>query len=255
MGINSEAESREYLLGVCPSCGWWATLQNFTAHYIPGYDSDAGFLDYCNSVHQSFAILESFNVAEDEAPLGEIAEVLERDWSYSTQISAKKAQDLVLSVFKNYMACDVFYYDNSVYAPDGGIDFVLVRSERRKVAFQVKRRQTAHPEGVRAVREFIGALANSPYDEGFFVTTAPLSFYATKELAGGEVHRDAKNIEVTVVDGSKLREIMALHRPTTKSEAALMSILPETGWHSARLGLSGVHVKDIPDIVKKSAAK
>jgi len=77
MGINSEAESREYLLGLCPSCGWWATLQKFTAHYIPGYDSDASFLDYCSSVHQSFAILESFNVAEDEAPLGEIAEVLD----------------------------------------------------------------------------------------------------------------------------------------------------------------------------------
>ena len=83
----------------------------------------------------------------------------------------------------------------------------------------------------------------------------PLSFYATKELAGGKVHRDSKNIEVTVVDGSKLREIMALHRPTTMSEAALMSILPEAGWHSAPLSLSGVHVKDIPDIVKKSAAK
>jgi hypothetical protein len=233
--VNTEDATRSYRFRVCPSCGWWTTTDIEQLNYIPGYDADFHFYSYCSSLRDHFAVLDSFKIGEDTAPLDEVRAVLANDWRYSKYISAKKAQDLVLSVFRSHMNCEIYYYDDAVFSPDGGIDFVLVRADESKIAFQVKKRMTDKLESIRCVREFIGAVANSPFREGFFVTTAPLSNYAVKELDSSEANLRDKNITLTVVDGTRLRGIMELHKPSPKSLTALSTIVPASGWTSAVL--------------------
>jgi hypothetical protein len=129
-----------------------------------------------------------------------------RNWGDRKLITAGQAEALVADVFRDVLDAEVFYSSNGVYAPDGGIDFVLVQTASGiEYAFQVKRRLTDRPECVEEVRAFLGAVASSHYSHAFYVTTSPrFTSAAQEELKSGGVHLAQHGIQIELVDGERL---------------------------------------------------
>lgn len=251
---QDESRDLHYTLGMCPYCGWWKVRNKRNLTYIPGYDA-SNFLSYSNQTLWVFAILESYNIKSNTAPLEEVQRVLVEDWRFAREISPKIAQDMVMQVFKAHMNCEVFYYDDAVYAPDGGIDFVLVCSDRTPIAFQVKRREVEKSEPIQPIREFVGAVAKSPFHEGIYVTTANLSRYAKKELDHSTSNLVDKGMEISLVDGEILRELMRFHMPSDRSLEALSKDVPIHGWQNYHLGITNVSLNELINITKNSQIK
>ena len=128
------------------------------------------------------------------------------------------------------MDADIEYVTDGVFVPDGGVDFVLVRrSDGKKIAFQVKRRQNDAPERVQPVREFIGAIAGTPYREGYFVSTAErFTRTVVREIEAGAQYHKERGIEIQLVDGSRLRELLKLTTPEVETAVRLEEILGAT---------------------------
>lgn len=113
-------------------------------------------------------------------------------------------------MFREHLDCEIIYVTNGVYAPDGGIDFVLINTQNGlEYAFQVKRRLTDAPERVHEVREFIGAVALSKYEHAYYVTTADRFTSAVeREFETGVSELRKHNIQATLVDADALRTIL-----------------------------------------------
>jgi hypothetical protein len=127
------------------------------------------------------------------------------------------------------------------------IEVLLLNNESLTLdPFLVKRRQTEKKEGIRHVREFIGAIANSPFNEGFYVTTAPdFTGYALKELNESEINLLGKNIKISLVDGSRLRSLLELHKPADRCISVFNKIAPVSGWNSVALECKQSHITDV----------
>ena len=166
------------------------------------------------SFRHLIAILKKFDISRADAPLDAVKAELASNWRYSKHISAKTAEDLVASVFKDHLGdCEIHYLTDSVYAPDGGIDFVLVFSRSgEEIAFQVKRRQSDQPERVEPVRAFLGAIAMSRFKQGFYVTTASRYTSTVKrEFEGSEPTLKDRKLAISLIDGSTLYKLLNLN--------------------------------------------
>lgn len=186
----------------CPECTWWR-------HKLRDY---LQFEDY-----ETTAIMSKLGVSDDDLPIAELRRHLMKNWGARKEISPAQCERLVADIFEEAMDCEVVYLTDSVYAKDRGIDFVLVNSERGlTIAFQVKRRQTDKRECVRCVREFVGSLSASPYDVGYFVTTAD-SFTRDAKLEREDSIEDLakRGLEVTLVDGRDLLAHIRRQKSTT----------------------------------------
>jgi len=203
----------DFLLKVCPRCQWYRNLMQVW--------------DRLNQ-YDSCAILTKHSVADDNVPIEELRAFLSKNWGRRKDISAAKCEELVSDIFRNAFDAEVIYQSNSVYAKDRGIDFVLVRkSDGIAMAFQVKRRQTDKHESVKCVREFIGALAQSPYDVGFYVTTAA-SFTgdAKLEYKDSFFRLKRRGLGISLIDGRRLREYLIAEKLASRAEQAFDSF----GW-------------------------
>jgi hypothetical protein len=199
-------------LKICPSCGWWRAWR----------DSDSSYSQDLWEV-SDMAILKRLSQPAESAPLNDLRRILAHDWRYSRQISPKQAEDLVANVFSEHMDCEIHYLTDSVYAPDGGIDFVLVsRDDGHEIAFQVKRREQPGPERVAPIREFIGAVALSHFDTAFYVSTADrFTRQALAELDKGKLDLKRHGLHIDLVDGRRLQGILRLTTPEPESMGML----------------------------------
>lgn len=207
-------------LKACPACGWWSAM-----------GVDHGYL----TTWLDIAILKKFDLGSNDAPLREIRRVLTRDWRYSKYISAQKAEDLVASVFKEHFDCEIHYITNGVFAPDGGIDFLLVtKGSSEYTAVQVKRRRSDHAEPVSEIRAFLGAVALSNFNKGIYVTTAE-RFTRTVERAikSGYESLGRRELSIELVDGGRLRGLCKLDEPDEESIKNLTEavVLTSNWWH------------------------
>lgn len=199
-------------LKACPVCNWWRYMSR-TWHTTTDFEQ--------------VAIMSKRSVAEDNTPLEEIRKFLIRNWGDRRQISAHKCEEVVAFVFKEFLDCEVRYLTNSVFAKDKGIDFVLVNDARGVAyAFQVKRRQTEKRECVKCVREFIGCLAESPYNKGYFVTTAD-SFTKDAWIEYDDSYDTLRQrgLEVSLVDGTSLFKMLKSARMETAGDRSLRHLL------------------------------
>lgn len=187
----------------CKTCGWWREA-------IIDYDN----VDITNIV----SLLRKRPFSDEALPLSEIRSYLSKNWKLSKSLTPQKAEDVVRNVFQDYLNCEIHYLTNSVYTPDKGIDFVLINSDKGLLyAFQVKRRLTNKPESVKEVREFIGAVAMSSYEHGYYVTFADrFSKVAFKEIEDAERVLDKRNLHISLVDGTRLREIISNQNPVAQ---------------------------------------
>jgi hypothetical protein len=184
---------------VCYQCGWYRRERktSLTLLALPSIDSEV-------------ACLERQEISDDTVPLEVLRAHLARHWGDRKHITPGQAEKLVADIFREHLDGEVLYTTNGVYTPDGGIDFVIVCSERGVVsAFQVKRRQTDSAESVTEVRSFLGALARSPFSQGYFVTTAPRFTRAAIEegVKTGEILR-RRGLSLEIVDGTALHRIL-----------------------------------------------
>ena len=75
--------------------------------------------------------------ALEQAP-GRIGRGLKTAERRCKELTAARAEQAIAAIFREHLKCEVIYTSNGVYTPDGGIDFVLVNSERGlEYAFQV----------------------------------------------------------------------------------------------------------------------
>lgn len=183
------------LYKVCPKCNWW---RNSILYY--------SYWDYFHKV----AVMTKKDGKEDMAPVIELQKNLLKNWGARKEITAGQCEQLIAEIFKQVLDCEVNYLTSSVYAPDHGIDFVLVNDKKGiTYAFQVKRRQTDNPESVRCVREFIGSVAQSKYNKAYFVTTA--SAYTRNvwsEYNDSVEQLKKKNMDLLLIDGTQLYKIL-----------------------------------------------
>jgi restriction endonuclease Mrr len=122
------------------------------------------------------SILKKFDPSSRDAALEELRQYLIRNYSDIREITPAKMEELVRAVYKDFLDCDVHYFTNNTFAPDGGIDLVALEgSDGVETAIQVKRRLSDVAESVSTVREFLGAMAIQGYRRGIFVTTGRFS--------------------------------------------------------------------------------
>jgi hypothetical protein len=199
-------------LSVCPKCYWWRAL----IHPVPE-----------GEVYEFISIMNKKHVSSDDIPIEELRNHLLKHWGHRKIISPKKCEQLVESVFKNYYNCEVHYNSNSVYSKDGGIDLIFVKkNEGVSAVIQVKRRQTDKPESVQCIREFIGSVAQSKYNHGYFVTTADnFTRDANIEFNNSIENLNQRNIELHLINGTHLFDLLTNCRMKTNGIIQLEDFL------------------------------
>lgn len=145
----------------CPHCGWW------WEHDLHGTYMGEGEI-FSSSTHR-FSILRKFDPQGLDVPITSLRHVLKDKPTILADLHPTKLEQLVGSVFKDHLDCDVTHLGRS---GDGGIDLLLVTSDQQWVV-QVKRRHNLNAaEGVKPIRELIGSMVVEQQRNGIFVTTA-----------------------------------------------------------------------------------
>ena len=228
---SNSGDTTNYHLIVCSGCAWF--------RYSTNLFNGAG---WCGT--EAVATLQKHELHSAEIPIAILEKYLDSHWDDRRLISAEQAEDIVSHIFAEHMDCKIHYVSNGVFALDGGIDFVLAETRTGvQHAFQVKRRLTDAPERVQRVREFVGAVATSRFNNGFYVTFAPrFTKTAQREVDAGRDNLREHNINLTLIDGTRLKEILnnrkhlyvQLHplKIYTQSEP----YCPTDGWVKTKLG-------------------
>jgi hypothetical protein len=193
------AEDKDIDLATCSVCGWFRYRVAGWAHG-----------DYFPVITHSVATLGKNLVGHYPGPFIELDKYLNKNWSERKDLTAGRAEQLIASIFKAHLDCEIIYTTNGVYTPDGGIDFVLVNSNSGiEYAFQLKRRLVDSSERIQHVREFIGAIASSPYKYAYYVTTADrFTKSAEMEIERNALNLAARDIRLSLVDGNSLRALL-----------------------------------------------
>jgi len=193
----------------CPKCGWWAAQQK-TIEYMGGLGIRGGR-------RYVAAILKHFDPSHSAVGIEELRRYLTHNYSDNRAVTPRKMEELVRSVFQDFLQCEVHYFTNDTYAPDGGIDLVALEGDDGLVtAIQVKRRTRDIAESVCTIREFVGAMAVEGFRKGIFVTTGRYSKTAqrlptrVKKVYGQKVALD-------LVDATGFEDL--LRRTQTTSES------------------------------------
>jgi hypothetical protein len=197
--LEEIAEEKDIGLAICSVCGWFR-------YKVEGWARD----DWFPMITHFVATLEKELVGHYPGPFIELDGYLKRHWDERKDLTAGHAEQLIASIFKAHLDCDIIYTTNGVYTPDGGIDFVLVNSKSGiEYAFQVRRRLVDSPERVQPVREFIGAIASSTYKYAYYVTTADRFTRSVEmELKSNTPNLIARDIRLSLVDGNSLRSLL-----------------------------------------------
>ena len=145
----------------CPKCGWW--------HYFRWYSGYCGDGEWGVREEWRFGVLRKFDTDSIQTPLNALRIALNDRPTMLHEIHPKKMEQLVGSVFRDYLDCEVVHVGKT---SDGGIDLILIDGSEQQV-IQVKRRSNPKSnEGVGVLREFIGAMVLDERRKGVFVTTA-----------------------------------------------------------------------------------
>ena len=234
---NFDAENHHNVLIACPVCTWYARSDCYVE---------------VNTAPQNYIEYSSFQrkIVDSDTPIERLEEHLARMWDSHRQISPAQAEDLVANIFSEHLNCHVHYVTNGVYSPDGGIDFVLVEGEAGlETAFQVKRRLTSKPEGVKPVREFLGSLLLNGYSNGCYVTFSPrFTRSILSEISKAEQDLEKLGMHVDLVDGKRLRDILRNHRNAHKRNHPLIDseVSGSIGWHEIPLESATIVTHDAP---------
>jgi hypothetical protein len=238
-----------HALFICQHCTW-------ISFYEHRDDYEDGWLV---ASHATRTI--SKHQLQSNTPIAEIRKHLARKWGDYKHISAKQAEDVVAEIFADHLDAQIHYVSNGVYSPDGGIDFVLVETKSGlEYAFQVKRRLTEKVERVHEVREFLGTLAGSRFNHGYYVTFAPkFSRALHDELNQRRGRLELRRLHLDVIDGAKMKELIAQKAKDPESAKALQSMskvgAEVSGWVELPIGSRFVNERTVSDLTISGIAK
>ncbi len=183
----------------CDRCGWWLFQRHGDTRTM--YHQSLGISSYQGIVYE-------FDITELERPVTELRRALARQEAALTSISPKELEVVVGSVFRDFLRCKVKH----VGGPgDGGIDLLLLESEK-PVLVQVKRRSAPNTrESVVVIRGLLGTMVLEHANRGIVVTTAS-DFSRPARLAVVKA-REVCGLHVDLYNQERLREVLQLTEP------------------------------------------
>lgn len=196
-----------FTVRVCNSCGWWFTLEDTNVH-------NEGTMA-CYS-----GIIERFSWEAKDIPLEILKAELPKHAEKYHSINPYRLEDLVGDILGSSFNCEVHHLG---YSRDGGIDLILLHSDA-PIAVQVKRRSEGKTEGVKPIREFLGASMIKGIKDLLFVTTAEkYSKDAIKTAESSTISKLINSFEL--VDLKRLKEIVSEnHQPIETWKRAIQDI-------------------------------
>lgn len=191
------------ILHLCMTCGWWETDITEDVPYDP-------YLLMPGSQHYR-SILRTFDPTVEELPVRTLQEYAKKNPDVLYSITYRNMEELVKSVFQNFYKCYVHHIGKT---GDGGIDLLLVQSDKT-VAVQVKRRKSpSATEGVQLVREFLGAMLLDGKQCGIIVTTANRFTKGAAKAAAKAVKAGFTN-RFDLIDFKSFIDILSLEEITS----------------------------------------
>ncbi len=184
----SPALSCLFEVAVCEKCGWWYAIED---------------ADQCNDGYAAnySAIIETFDLTSSKTPIEILETELSKNIKKIHNIDAKKMEDLVSDILKGIHDCEVHQLG---YTRDGGIDLILLKSDK-PIAVQVKRRSLSRKtESVSEIRNFLAAAQLKQFKHLMFVTTANKYSSEAEEAAN-------KAIDLKLVNSFELISIDKLN--------------------------------------------
>jgi hypothetical protein len=150
----------ELAIGSCDTCGWWRIFHGT----LSGADSNVAY---------DFTVAEAkrYDVAAMEVPIDSLRRHLLGEPTDLARVHPHVLERLIGDCLAaEFAPCEVIHLGRT---GDGGIDLLLVESDREPVLVQVKRRaDVAGSEGINVVRELNGVLFREGFARGMVVTTA-----------------------------------------------------------------------------------
>jgi len=191
----------------CDNCGWWSIHTERDCKVTGG--------NYAHvRVNNSYAVLKKFRIDDEEAPLDVIRQHLLVRYEHAGLISAKKAEELVRSVFREaHGSAEVHYFRGFAYQADEGIDLVMIETGEGPTAIQVKRRISRHVEPIADVRAFVASFLLQGFHSGVYVALTS-RFSPTTKLIPVNEHLGMHGMKVRLVDADEfyamLRRVSSL---------------------------------------------
>jgi len=195
---DSPRSHYERRLGVCDGCGFWCGQYSCSL--------DEGIASRYSVSKSGAAILRRMPLDVPDVPIRELVGYLQRNPTALRQLHPKAFERLVGDCFRaNWGAAEVKYVGGP---DDGGVDVVLVMSEKERWLIQCKRRATEDAvEAVSTVRELLGTLLTEGELRGIVVSTADHFSYHARRLAG-DAHLSDLGYDIRLADYGILREML-----------------------------------------------
>ena len=179
----------------CVACNWWCIQRDATedndgsdilSHHLSTYEAVI-----CRFEEAIWS--NALKCAEDE--LVEYRKGLK-------SLEPKAVEKVVGRILSQYHRCEVNHVGRS---HDKGIDLIVVKGDV-DIAVQVKHRYLSDKvQGVKPVREFVGAIVGEGFSTGLFVSTAP-SF--SKDASDYVARVNRNFVPLNLIDIRGLREII-----------------------------------------------
>lgn len=142
-------------------CGWWQT------EFYSYMQQEPNWKDWMHIVYSSQ--LKRYKIDDKNIPIEVLRSHLASNNCDVYNISDKKMEELVASVFREHYQCEVREVGKS---HDGGVDLIMIQSDQPTM-IQVKRRKSSKKtESVKEIRDLLGATLLSGGKSCIFLTTA-----------------------------------------------------------------------------------
>ncbi len=163
--LTDTAWHRSESVWLCQQCGWW----EHSYHSQIESSDDQWFKNWEAKVNS--AILKKFDIDSNQIPLRTLENYLSKNPDNIINIHHKKMEELVGSIFSEHYKCSAKVVGHS---NDGGIDVILIISDK-PIVVQVKRRKSLKTkESVAPIRELIGTTLLKDSKDCIFVTTGEI---------------------------------------------------------------------------------
>ncbi|MBP7077631.1 MAG: restriction endonuclease [Bacteroidales bacterium] len=154
-------------------CGYWELLNRYLiveeVNYEDTYTNNWGFKDEFTTDVKIFTAIKNLEDRKKEKAIKQLINEIQNNKNKMYSINPQKLEILAQYVFSAYFNCEVEHVGKS---HDGGIDLLVVNSDK-PILVQVKRRSRNDVvESVSTIRDFLGAMYINNNYNGIVVSTA-----------------------------------------------------------------------------------
>jgi len=160
------------------------------------------------STHRYRSMIKNFGLCDSQVPIEALRRHLTNHYDDVRSISPQKAEELVLSVFREcYGNAEVRYFRGYAFTPDDGIDIVVVTIDAGIIGVQVKRRASRRTEPVMEIRSFVTSLFSHGIRSGVYVALSSRFSSKGKQLAENE-YLKAMGLSLNLIDSDAFFDML-----------------------------------------------